>query len=66
MVLYHLSPQMEIAVCDALHVRPGHDVSRHAERDLRQEVAVELALAVDGDYISVLYLEDDSEDRPCG
>lgn len=46
---------------NSLYVSPGHQIFRHAERYLGQEIGMELALAVYRDDIRVLDFEDYSE-----
>ena len=49
--------ELEVAMCDPFDVSPRDDVLGHRQRDLGQEVGVELALAVDRDDIRVLDFE---------
>lgn len=52
---------MEVTVRDFLDVSPGDHIASHAQRDLGQEVGMELALAVYRDHIRVLNLKDYAE-----
>lgn len=57
---------MEVAMGDSVYIRPCDDVLGHGQGYFRQEVGVELALAVDRDHVCVLYLEYYTEYSACG